>query len=214
MSISLVGIKCGMSRLFCSDGSSTPITVLKVFPNRIVQKKTVISDGYNALQVTFGIAKDKKVTKPLKGHYDKAGVSYGLGLWELRFSPLNSNFLSYNVGFSLDVSVFDSCKFVDVSGISKGRGFSGVIRRHNFSGQPKSHGNSLSHRVPGSTGQCQDPGRVFLGKKMPGHYGNERVTIKNLCVARVDKESNLILVKGSVPGFNSNFIFIKKSMEF
>lgn len=213
MSICLVGIKCGMSRLFSSEGVSTPVTVLKVFPNRVVQRKTLNSDGYNALQVTVGTSKSKKLTRPVRGHYDKCKVSYGLGLWELRFGDVFYKSMDVGVGASLDVSVFNYCKFVDISGVSKGRGFSGVIRRHNFSSQSKTHGNSLSHRVPGSTGQCQDPGRVFRGKKMPGQYGNSRITVKNLSVVRVDSDNGLLLVKGCVPGFKSNFVFIKNSTK-
>ena len=198
MTIGLVGRKCGMTRVFTSEGESTPVTVIEVNPNRITQLKTAETDAYEAIQVTTGERKASRVTRPEAGHFAKAGVTAGRGLWEFRLQGEEGKDL--NVGDELNVSMFEEGQKIDVTGTSKGRGFAGGVKRWNFAMQDATHGNSLSHRAPGSIGQCQTPGRVFKGKKMSGHMGAERVTTKNLEVVRVDQENNLLLIKGAVPG--------------
>ncbi len=196
MAIGVVGTKSGMTRVFTDDGDSIPVTVVHVEPNRITQVKTAASDGYDALQVTTGSVKVNRVSKPLAGHFAKANVEAGRGLWEFRVEASDE----VEAGSELDVSQFVEGQRVDVFGVSKGKGFAGAIKRWNFHSQDATHGNSISHRAPGSIGQCQTPGRVFKGKKMAGHLGNERVTVQNLTVVRVDAERNLLLIKGAVPG--------------
>lgn len=195
MAIGLVGRKSGMTRVFTEAGASVPVTVIEVEPNRVVQIKTPEKDGYTAIQVTTG--NRKRVQKPLAGHFAKAGAGSGRGLWEFRVDSVGDEL---GPGAELGVEQFEVGQKVDVRGISKGKGYAGTIKRWNFAGQDNSHGNSVSHRAPGSIGQCQTPGRVFKGKKMAGHMGNSRVTTQNLEVVRVDAERNLLLIKGAVPG--------------
>lgn len=198
MAIGLIGQKRGMTRVFTEDGVSIPVTVIEVLPNRVTQVKTSEGDGYNAIQVTRGERRTKLVPKPVQGHYAKAGTAPGLELREFRVSEKDIEGLE--AGSSLAADVFESGQKVDVTGVSKGKGFAGVIKRHNFRMQDATHGNSLSHRAPGSIGQCQTPGRVFKGKKMAGQMGNVRKTVQNLEVVRVDVDRNLLLIKGAVPG--------------
>ncbi len=199
MALGLVGKKCGMTRLFTEDGRSVAVTVIEVEPNRITQVKTTDSDGYSAVQVTIGEGRQHRATKPMIGHLAKAGAGIGRGLWEFRVPDAEMD-ESLVVGQELGVDLFRVRQKVDVSGISKGKGFAGAIKRWNFSGQDNSHGNSVSHRAPGSIGQCQTPGRVFKGKKMAGQMGNARVTEQNLEVVKIDEPRKLLLVKGGVPG--------------
>ncbi|QQG46762.1 MAG: 50S ribosomal protein L3 [Candidatus Azosocius agrarius] len=210
MLIGLVGIKRAMTRIFTNDGNTVPVTLLEVNSNRITQIKTIERDGYKAVQVTTGNIKDKKISNAQLGHFNKAGVSCGIGLWEFYFENIDS----YKLGSEIPLSIFNVDEFVDITGVSKGKGFCGTIKRHNFSRQRMSHGNSLSHRAPGSIGQCQTPGRVFKGKKMSGHMGNEYVTVQNLKIIKLDFEKNFILVKGAVPGFPGSIVLIKKSYKF
>lgn len=218
MTLGLVGRKCGMTRVFNEDGASTPVTVVEVEPNRIVQVKTNDVDGYEAIQVTVGTRRASRVTKPLAGHYAKAKVEAGRGLWEFRLEGATiPSDLELNVGNALTVSFYTDNQFVDVVGTSKGKGFAGVIKRHNFRTQDATHGNSLSHRAPGSIGQNQSPGRVFKGKKMAGHLGDERVTVQNLKIVKVDVDRNLLLISGAVPGATGSDLLIfpasKKSVK-
>jgi large subunit ribosomal protein L3 len=199
MTIGLIGKKCGMTRVFTEAGDSIPVTVINVSPNKITQIKTMDSDGYLAIQVTFGNKKASRVNKPLTGHFAKAGVEPGECLWEFRLENENE-MAELKVASELTVDLFTPGQFVDVKGVSKGKGFAGVIKRHNFSMQDATHGNSLSHRVHGSIGQRQTPGRVFKGKKMAGRMGGENCTIQNLQVVKIDKERNLLLIKGAIPG--------------
>ena len=203
--IGLIGRKVGMTRIFTEDGISIPVTVVEVENNRVTQVKSVETDGYNAIQVTAGTKKASRVSKPEAGHFAKAGVEAGRGLWEFRLE----NNEEFAVGAELSVEIFNEIKKVDVTGTSKGKGFQGAIKRWNFSTQDMTHGNSLSHRAPGSIGQCQTPGRVFKGKKMAGHMGAERVTTQNLEIVRVDAERNLLLIKGAVPGATGGNVIVK-----
>ncbi|GAM55407.1 LSU ribosomal protein L3p [Vibrio ishigakensis] len=193
--IGLVGRKVGMTRVFTEEGVSIPVTVVEVENNRVSQIRSVETDGYAAIQVTAGEKKASRVNKAEAGHFAKAGVEAGRGLWEFRLE----NGEEFEVGAELNVELFNDVKKVDVTGTSKGKGFQGAVKRWNFSTQDMTHGNSLSHRAPGSIGQCQTPGRVFKGKKMAGHMGAERVTTQNLEIVRVDAERNLLLIKGAVP---------------
>ena len=209
MSVGLIGRKAGMTRVFTEDGVSVPVTVIEVDPNRVTQVKTVETDGYTAVQVTTGSVKANRLNKPKAGHYAKASVEAGRGLWEFRLSGDEG----INVGDSLTVERFAVGQKVDVAGQSKGKGFQGAIKRWNFSMQDATHGNSLSHRAPGSIGQCQTPGRVWKGKKMAGHMGAERVTIQTLEVVRVDAERNLLLIKGAVPGATGGDVIVKPAVK-
>ena len=197
MTIGIVGRKTGMTRVFTADGTSIPVTVVEATPNRVTQVKTADVDGYSAVQITVGERKASRVSKPEAGHFAKAGVAAGRGLWELR---LADGVESPAVGEEITVSSFEAGQKVDVTGQSRGKGFQGVIKRWNFRMQDATHGNSRSHRAPGSIGQNQSPGRVFKGKKMAGHMGDERVTVQTLEVVRVDAERNLLLIKGAIPG--------------
>lgn len=199
-----------MTRVFTSEGASTPVTVIEVSPNRITQVKTADTDGYQALQITTGERRQNRVTKPLAGHFAKADVSAGRGLWEFRVEELAED---HAVGGELTVAQFEEGQKVDVQGVSKGKGYAGAIKRWNFRGQDNTHGNSISHRAPGSIGQCQTPGRVFKGKKMSGHLGNARVTTQNLEVIRVDAERNLLLIKGAVPGPAGGDVCIRPAVK-
>ncbi|HFL8824191.1 MAG TPA: 50S ribosomal protein L3 [Candidatus Azoamicus sp. OHIO1] len=198
MAIGLIGYKCGMTRFFDNNGLSIPVTVVKIYYNYIIGLKSVINDGYSAVQVSTGYLSKNKMSRSVLGIYKKTGVSDLKDISEFRVDNIEMN--KYNLGDVVNISLLDLARFVDIIGISKGKGFSGVIKRHNFSAQYATHGNSLSHRAPGSIGQCQTPGRVFKGKKMPGHMGNVRVTIKNLEIAKIYKEDNVVLFKGAVPG--------------
>ena len=210
MTIGLVGRKSGMTRVFTEDGASVPVTVVEIAPNRVTQIKELETDGYRAIQVTAGSRKASKVSKPEAGHYAKAGVTAGEGLGEFR---LDGSDEAFEVGSELTVERFEQGQKVDVAGRSKGKGFQGVVKRWNFRTQDATHGNSLSHRAPGSIGQCQTPGRVFKGKKMSGHMGDERVTTQGLEVVRVDLERNLLLIKGAVPGAPGGEVIIRPTVK-
>ncbi|MBT1446584.1 50S ribosomal protein L3 [Shewanella sp. JM162201] len=211
MAIGLIGRKVGMTRIFTEDGVSIPVTVIEVEANRVTQVKTLENDGYRALQVTTGTKKAHRVTKPEAGHFAKAGVEAGRGLWEVRLADGEGE--GIEVGAELNVDIFADVQKVDVTGQSKGKGFQGGVKRWNFRTQDMTHGNSLSHRANGSIGQNQTPGRVFKGKKMSGHMGAERVTTQNLDVVRVDVERNLLLVKGAVPGATNGDLIIKPAVK-
>lgn len=209
MTIGVIGRKAGMTRVFTEDGASVPVTVIEVTPNRVTQIKTEDSDGYSAVQVVFGDKKASRVNRALAGHYAKAGVEAGELVREFRTADLGE----LKVGDSIDVSRFEAGQRIDVTGNSKGKGFQGAIKRHNFHMQDATHGNSLAHRAPGSIGQCQTPGRVWKGKKMAGHMGAEQVTVQTLEVVRVDAEHNLLLVKGAVPGAKSGHVIVKPAVK-
>jgi len=200
-----------MTRIFTEDGVSIPVTVLECSPNRVTQVKTLDTDGYQAIQVTAGSKKASRVNKPEAGHFAKAGVEAGRGLWE--FTLAGNEGADIEIGAELSVELFNEINKVDVTGQSKGKGFQGGVKRWNFSMQDATHGNSVSHRAPGSIGQCQTPGRVFKGKKMAGHMGAERVTTQNLEVVRVDIERNLLLVKGAVAGAKNGDVIIKPAVK-
>jgi large subunit ribosomal protein L3 len=207
--IGLVGRKVGMTRVFTEEGVSIPVTVVEVEANRVSQVRTLETDGYSAVQITAGSKKASRVSKPEAGHFAKAGVEAGRGLWEFRLE----NGEEFEIGAELSVELFNDVKKVDVTGTSKGKGFQGAIKRWNFSTQDMTHGNSLSHRAPGSIGQCQTPGRVFKGKKMAGHMGAERVTTQNLEIVRVDAERSLLLIKGAVPGAVGSNVIVKPAIK-
>ena len=211
MTIGLVGRKVGMTRIFTDDGDTLPVTVLDVSDNRIAQIKTPESDGYAAVQVAFGKRRASRVVKPLAGHLAKAAVEAGRTLKEFRAKP--DELAALKVGAKLGVELFKVGQKVDISGVSIGKGFAGVIKRHNFSSNRASHGNSVSHNRPGSTGQNQDPGRVFPGKRMAGHLGNVRRTVQNLVVVRVDTERQLLLVKGAVPGSSGRDVIVRPTAK-
>lgn len=208
MAIGVVGRKCGMTRVFTEDGNSVPVTVIEVGPNRVTQVKTGETDGYDAVQVTVGNRRASRVTSAQAGHFAKAGVEAGRGVWEFRAEAGD-----LAPGGSVSVDIFSAGQVVDVTGTSKGKGFAGVVKRWNFATQDATHGNSLSHRAPGSIGQNQTPGRVFKGKKMAGHLGAERVTVQNLEVVRVDAEKNLLLVKGAIPGATGADVIVRPAVK-
>ena len=209
MAIGIVGVKKGMTRVFSEDGASLPVTVIEVTPNRVVQRKTADADGYEAIQVAFGSVKASKVSKAVAGHYSKSEQEAGRGLCEFRCETDDE----FAVGDSISVDRFEVGQKIDVTGQSKGKGFAGVVKRYNFQMQDATHGNSISHRAPGSIGQCQSPGRVFKGKKMAGHMGAVQVTSQTLEVVRVDQENNLLLVKGAVPGAKGGDVIVKPSVK-
>ncbi len=211
MTIGIIGRKCGMTRVFTEQGESIPVTVIDAQPNRVTQVKTDDTDGYRALQVTMGSKRTKLVNKPAAGHFAKAKVEAGEGLWELRLESEEGAELE--AGAELSVDQFKAGQKVDVTGTSKGKGFAGVIKRYNFAMQDATHGNSLSHRAPGSIGQCQTPGRVFKGKKMAGHMGDVRVTTQNLEIVQIDTDRNLLLIKGAVPGAPGGFVAVRPSVK-
>ncbi len=211
MTIGVVGRKIGMTRIFTDEGASLPVTVIQVEANRVTQLKTVETDGYHAVQVTTGSKKASRVNKPKAGHFAKAGVEAGRGLWEFRLDAGEGEDLTTNS--EINVDIFEAGQKVDVCGTSIGKGFQGVIKRYNFAMQDATHGNSLSHRAPGSIGQCQTPGRVWKGKKMSGHMGNAKTTVQNLEVVRVDTERNLLLVKGAVPGAKGGDVVVRPAMK-
>ena len=211
MTIGIVGRKCGMTRVFTEDGQSVPVTVVEAEPNRITQLKSLERDGYAAVQITVGTRRPSRVSKPVAGHYAKAGVGAGRGLWEFRLA--DGEGAELEVGGELRVDRFEAGQAVDVVGVTKGKGFAGTVKRHNFRTQDATHGNSLSHRVPGSIGQNQTPGRVFKGKKMAGHMGDARRTVQNLQVVRVDAERNLLLIRGAVPGSTDGDVIVRPSIK-
>ncbi|MDH3275930.1 MAG: 50S ribosomal protein L3 [Gammaproteobacteria bacterium] len=211
MTMGLVGRKCGMTRVFTEDGVSIPVTVVEAQPNRITQVKTVETDGYRALQVVAGSRKSSRVAKPAAGHFAAAKVEAGDLLTEFRIADGDDT--EYQIGTELRVELFDEGQKVDVIGTSIGKGFAGTVKRHNFSMQDATHGNSLAHRAPGSIGQNQTPGRVFKGKKMSGQMGNVRRTIQNLEVVRVDNERNLLLIKGAVPGHQGGKVIVRPAIK-
>ena len=211
MAMGLVGRKVGMSRVFTDGGVSVPVTVIHVEPCRITQVKTEQFDGYKAIQVTCGRRKPSRVNKPLAGHLAKAAVEAGRSLWEFRLD--NDQAGDLEVGSELRVNLFESGQKVDVTGTSKGKGHAGTIKRHNFRSQDDSHGNSVSHRAPGSIGQCQTPGRVFKGKKMSGQLGNTRSTVQNLEIVRVDEQRDLLMIKGAVPGSKGGDVFVRAAIK-
>ncbi len=217
MMIKLVGKKIGMTRIINDNGSSNAVSVVELKPNIVVQRKITTIDGYNALQMTTGKkvnrkneAKINKVNKAIKGHYKRSKQDIGLGLWESKVADNELELLDQDI---FDVSVFSVGHFVDVTGVSKGKGFQGGVKRHNFSMQDATHGNSVSHRALGSTGQCQDPGRVFKGKKMAGQMGNKKVSEQCLEVLNVDYDNNLLLIKGAIPGRNGGFVAVRLSVK-
>jgi large subunit ribosomal protein L3 len=211
MAIGLIGRKAGMTRVFTEDGGSVPVTVIEIQPNRVTQVKTVPVDGYRALQVTTGKRRPSRINKPAAGHFSKAGVEAGRGLWEFRLADEEG--VDIAVGAELKVDFFQAGQKVDVAGTTIGKGFAGTIKRHHFKGQRKSHGNSLSHRVPGSIGQNQSPGRVFKGKRMAGQLGAVRRSVLNLEVVRVDAERNLLLIKGAVPGAKGGDLIVRPTVK-
>lgn len=211
MAIGIVGRKAGMTRVFTEEGSSVPVTVIEVEPNRVAQLKREESDGYLSIQVTTGNRKSSRVSKPAAGHYAKAGVEAGRGLWEFRAEEAELE--GIEVGSEIKVDCFEVGQIVDVRGESQGKGFQGGVKRHNFRTQDATHGNSLSHRAPGSIGQCQTPGRVFKGKKMAGHMGAAQRCQQNLEVVRVDVERNLLLVKGAVPGSKGGDVVVTPAVK-
>lgn len=211
MAIGIVGRKAGMTRIFTEDGQAVPVTVVEVEPNRITQLKTLESDGYRAVQVTVGKRRSSRVTKSEAGHFAKAGVEAGRGLWEFRLGEGEGDELT--AGGEINASIFEDGQVVDATGQSKGKGFQGGVKRWNFAMQDATHGNSLSHRAPGSIGQNQTPGKVFKGKKMAGQMGNAQVTVQNLQVVRVDAERNLLLIRGAVPGATGGNVVIKPAVK-
>lgn len=211
MTLGLVGRKVGMTRVFDEQGASVPVTVLEMTPNRVTQLKSEDADGYTAVQVTFGQKKANRVNKAEAGHFAKAGVEAGRGLVEFAVSA--EKVAELQAGGEVTVALFEAGQLVDVTGTSKGKGFSGTIKRHNFDSQRTSHGNSRSHRVPGSIGMAQDPGRVFRGQRMAGQYGNTKATVQNLEIVRVDVERHLLLVKGAVPGAVNSDVIVRPSVK-
>ena len=210
MAIGLVGKKCGMTRVFTEAGVSIPVTVVEVDANRISQIKTVDTDGYSAIQVTTGVRRDSRVTAAQKGHFAKAGVAAGRGVWEFRADE--SELEGREVGANILADLFEVGQLV-VTGQSKGKGLQGGVKRHNFRTQDATHGNSVSHRVLGSTGQNQTPGKVFKGKKMPGQMGNKRVTVQGLEIVSVDAEKGVLVIKGALPGANGGDVIVRPSVK-
>ena len=209
MSIGLVGLKSGMTRIFTEEGTSVPVTVVEVQPNRVTQVKTPDVDGYSAIQVTTGSRRSSRVSKGMAGHFAKASTEAGSGLWEFR----TADTAEIEAGSEIKVDQFEVGQMVDVTGTSKGKGFQGGVKRHNFQMQDATHGNSLSHRAPGSIGQCQTPGRVWKGKKMAGQMGNVRHTTQSLEIVRVDMENNLLLIKGALPGATGSNVIVRPAVK-
>lgn len=207
--MTVVGHKIGMTRVFDDSGESLPVTVVEIPKHYITQLKTIENEGYMAIQISHGEKKAQKVTKPLKGHYQKANVEAGKGMYEIRVDSVDN----YNVGEEFDVSYLAEQKYIDVTGTSKGKGYAGVIKRYNFKTQDATHGNSLSHRAPGSIGQNQSPGKVFKGKKMAGRMGGVKKTIQSLKVVRFEKDKRLLLVHGAIPGAKGGLVYIKQAVK-
>lgn len=212
MTIGLVGRKCGMSRIFTEDGRSIPVTLIEATPNRVTQVKTEETDGYSAVQVTAGSKRASLLTKPAKGHFAKANVEPGRGLWEFRINAADADKFSVGSEIALD-DVFKVGQIVDVAGVSKGKGFQGTIKRHHFTMGDATHGNSLSHRAPGSIGQRQTPGRVFPGKRMAGQMGNVQRSAQGLEVVRIDSAGHVIAIKGAVPGATGGDVVIRPTSK-
>ncbi len=225
MAIGLVGRKCGMTRVFTPEGEAIPVSVIEVQANRVTQIKTQLTDGYDAIQITTGSRKVSKLNKSIIGHFAKAKVEPGRGLWEFRLTTEEAKKLkldasegdggdrSITVGTAFSVDQFNGGQKVDVTGITKGKGFAGTVKRHNFATQDASHGNSLSHRAPGSIGQNQSPGKVFKGKKMAGQMGNKQRTVQSLEIVKIDVEKNLLLVKGAVPGAINGSVIVRPAVK-
>ena len=211
MTLGLVGRKIGMTRVFTEDGVSIPVTVLDMSNNRVSQIKTAATDGYDALQLAYGSRKASRVTKPLAGHYAKAGTEAGRGMAEFRVTADVA--AQYQPAGAVSVELFQVGQLVDVSGVTQGKGFAGTIKRHHFGSQRATHGNSRSHNVPGSIGQAQDPGRIFPGKRMSGHLGADNRTVQNLEVVRVDAERQLLLIKGAVPGSKGGDVVVRPAVK-
>ena len=211
MIVGLVGRKCGMTRIFTDDGNSIATTVVAIEPNRITQVKTASTDGYDAVQVTVGSRRSSRVNRAAAGHFAKANTEAGRRLWELRIFEKMSD--SYQIGKELTIEGFAEGQKVDVTGSSKGKGFAGVVKRWNFRMQDATHGNSLSHRAPGSIGQCQTPGRVFKGKKMAGHMGSSQVTVQGLEIVKIDLERGLMLIKGAIPGSKGGDVIVRPAIK-
>jgi large subunit ribosomal protein L3 len=211
MSLGLIGRKVGMTRVFTEEGASVPVTVLEVVPNRVTQIKTVQNDGYTGLQLAFGARRASRINKALTGHYAKTGSAAGAGIQE--FPVAEDVAANYTPGSNVSVDIFQAGQLVDVTGTSLGKGFAGAIKRHHFKSNRASHGNSKSHNVPGSIGMAQDPGRVFPGKRMPGHLGAVKVTTQNLEVVRVDLERNLLLIKGAIPGSKGGDVVVRPAIK-
>ncbi len=211
MTVGVVGQKRGMTRVFTESGESVPVTVIEVQPNMVVQVKTKEIDGYSAIQVTTGAQKASRLTKPVLGHYAKAKQEPGKGLWEFRLDGLASN--DFAVGAEINIDIFSEGQMVDVTSTSKGKGFAGTVKRHNFSMQDATHGNSLSHRVPGSIGQNQSPGRVFKGKKMSGQMGNVKTTVLSQRIVRLDQDKKIVLVRGTVPGAPGGTVILRPAVK-
>jgi len=211
MSLGLIGRKVGMTRVFTEDGESIPVTVLEVIPNRVTQIKTLQSDGYTGLQLAHGVRRASRISKALTGHYAKVGTTAGSGIKE--FSVSDDVLAGYTVGAQVTVEIFKAGQMVDVTGTSIGKGFAGAIKRHHFSSNRASHGNSRSHNSPGSIGMNQDPGRVFPGKRMAAHLGDIKVTTQNLQVVRVDAERNLLLIKGAIPGSKGGDVVVRPAVK-
>ena len=211
MSLGLIGRKAGMTRMFSESGDSLPVTVVDVSKNRIAQIKSKAVDGYSAVQIAFGHRRSTRVNKPAAGHFSKAGIEAGQMLKEFRMSE--EDLSQYKVGSEIKPDIFSEGQKIDVSGYTIGKGYAGTIKRHHFSSNRASHGNSKAHRKPGSTGMAQDPGRVFPGKRMSGHLGNEKCTTQNLEIVKIDNERNLLLIKGSIPGSKGSNVLIKHSVK-
>ena len=211
MSIGLIGKKQGMTRVFTPEGDSFAVSVVSVLPNTITQIKSVESEGYSSIQVTTGDKKEKHLSKAQQGHFKKSSVNAGEGLWEFRVNSDDLN--EFQVGSEINLDIFEEGQKIDVQGKSKGKGFAGTVKRWNFKMQDASHGNSISHRAPGSIGQCQTPGKVWKGKKMSGHMGDVRKTIQNLKIASIDVENNLVLIKGAIPGPTGSNVVLKPAVK-
>ena len=211
MSIGLVGKKQGMTRVFTPEGDSFAVSVVSVLPNTITQIKSLESEGYSSIQVTTGEKKEKHLSKAQQGHFKKSSVNAGEGLWEFRVNSDELNELQ--VGSEINLDIFEEGQKIDVQGKSKGKGFAGTVKRWNFKMQDASHGNSISHRAPGSIGQCQTPGKVWKGKKMSGHMGDVKKTIQNLKIASIDVENNLVLIKGAIPGPTGSNVVLKPAVK-
>ena len=211
MTIGLVGKKQGMTRMFTPEGEAFAVSVVSVSPNTITQIKSEEADGYSSIQVTTGEKKEKHIKKPLSGHYKKKGINPGEGLWEFKVNQ--DQLETLEVGGQLFLEQFEEGQTIDVQGKSKGKGFAGTVKRWNFKMQDASHGNSISHRAPGSIGQCQTPGKVWKGKKMSGHMGHERKTIQNLKIASIDSDNNLLLIKGPIPGPTGSNVLLKPALK-
>lgn len=211
MALGLVGRKCGMTRIFTDEGVSIPVTVIEVEPNRVSQVKTTANDGYRAIQITLGVRRASRVNKAAAGHFAKAGVEAGRGLWEFRLAEGEGEDIA--PGLEIKVNLFQAGQKVDVAGTTIGKGFAGTIKRHHFTMGDATHGNSLSHRAPGSIGQRQTPGRVFKGKKMAGHLGNVTRSAQTLEIVRVDEARNLLLVRGAVPGPKGGDVIVRPAVK-